>query len=582
MKKFNKLALLGVSAIALAGLASCGDEVPTEQYMPTADVDFTYNVEGDLYKLDYYVVSTIQFNNTSSKTGAVHWDFGDGSSSSEPNPLHKYDAAGIYRVTLTVDGAGTRTYPILIYDITPTLSVDEQSTEIVEFNNTTVTFNIELPNPENLKVKYVWTFPEGTTDADGNLVTTFTGYADENGNVEYPVPVKFSNIGSQRINISTWFDIDGENRRLEDAYLNVQVGSNTPAATLYYAQRGGNIKALKILDPASLPQGTKIFPFDMGVSAGNMMQQIVYADVKNSEGVNEGFIYLLDAGKQYYYINDENGVLGDGSIGVMRTDGSGVNTVITNVGGAAFNDPFQGCANGDYLYYTDRNTGFSRILLTARGEVQGKNSDNNRDDYVAVNNKIPFYGRGIGYGAIHTGIERDSKNVWWWGKNYNGNGIYRFRDTDIYNSQTEAEKAASTNGLPFPVLMSGMKSRSFALDETRKVLYIYRLSTSQGIAAYNLPGDTDAGKETETIGFVGLDADPINTTDSEGVYVTQLAVDKETGRVYFCYRPANGDTSGVPAGITYYDPDTKKCYHYGDANDLGLGICINPNKTKLF
>lgn len=582
MKKLNKIALLGVSAIAMAGLASCGDEIPNEAYFTGADVDFNYNVEGDQYKLDYYVVSTIQFNNTSAKTGSMHWDFGDGTTSTDPNPTHKYDAAGTYRVTLTIDGVGSRTYPILIYDIAPTLTVDEQSTEIVEFNNTTVTFNIELPNPENLKVKYVWTFPEGTSDADGNEMTTFTGYADANGNVEYPAPVKFSNIGSQRVTIATWFDIDGENRRLEDSYLNVQVGSNTPAATLYYAQRGGNIKALKILDPATLPAGTKIYPFDMGVSSGNMMQQIVYADVPNSEGVNEGYVYLLDAGKQYYYINDEDGVLGDGSIGVMKVDGTGVNTVITNVGGAAFNDPFHGCAYNGYLYYTDRNTGFSRILLTARGEVQGKNSDNNRDEYVAVNNKIPFYGRGIGYGAIHTGIERDSKGAWWWGKNYNGVGIYRFKDSDIYSSQTEAEKAAGTSGLPYPIIMSGMKSKSFTIDETRKALYVYRLSTSQGFAAYALPGDNESGAEGTTVGFVSLDADPINTTADEGVYVSQLALDKETGRVYFCYRPNSGDTSGLAAGIAYYDPDTKKCYHYGDTNDLGMGICINPNKTKLF
>lgn len=79
-----------------------------------------------------------------------------------------------------------------------------------------------------------------------------------------------------------------------------------------------------------------------------------------------------------------------------------------------------------------------------------------------------------------------------------------------------------------------------------------------------------------------MDADPINTTASEGVYTSQFAVDKESGRVYFCFRPAAGDTSGLPAGITYYDPATKKCYHYGESNDLGLGICINPNKTKLF
>lgn len=583
MKKLRKIALLGVSAIAMAGLVSCGDDIPEEKYFPSADVDFTYNVDGDEYTLDYYVVSTIQFNNISSKTGNVTWDFGDGEKSNEPNPVHKFKQAGIYRVSLTIDGVGTKTYPILIYDIKPTLSVDTQSTEIVEFNNTTLTFELELPNPENLRVKYVWKFPEGTKDINGNPVTTFTGYADRDGNVDYPEPVMFSNIGSQRISIETWFDLDGENRPLEEAYLNVQVGSNTPAATLYYAQRGGNIKALKILDPATLPAGTKVYPFDMGVSAGNMMQNIVYADFDfDSDGEKEGWIYLLDAGKQYYYINDEDGVLGDGSITAMRTDGTGVNVVITNVGGAAFCDPFQGCVSGENLYYSDRNTGVSRIPLKARGEVQSNTLSGSawqRSDYQWVNNNIPYYGRGIAYGAIHTGLELDSKGVFWWPKNYSGVGIYRLKESsDVYPSQSAAE----AQPLPYPVVLPGIQLKAFCLDEQRNAMYLWKLTSPQGFAAYPLPSPTEAGSISGTTGFVQMDADPINTTASEGVYTCQFALDKETGRVYFCYRPGNGDTSGVPAGITYYDPETKKCVHYGESNDLGLGICINPNKTKLF
>ncbi|MCH5219424.1 MAG: PKD domain-containing protein [Muribaculaceae bacterium] len=578
MKKLNKIALFGVSALAMAGLVSCGDDIPTEQYFEGADVDFNYCVDGDEYSLDYYVVSTIQFNNTSAKSGNVTWDFGDGTTSNEPNPKHQYESAGIYRVSLTVAGAGTRTYPIMIYDITPTLSVDTQSTDIVEFNSTEITFKIELPNPENKIVRYVWSFPEGTTDIDGNVMTTFESFSDASGNVNYPPAVKFGNIGSQRVEIASYFDTEGANRRLEDSYLNVQVGSNEPAPTIYYAQRGGNIKALKLLDPDKLPAGTKIYPFDMGVSAGNMMMNIVYADVPNSEGVNEGWIYLLDAGKQYYYINDEDGVLGDGAISVMRVDGTGVNNVISNVGGAAFNDPFQGFVYSGYLYYSDRNTGVSRILLTARGEVQGKNSDNNRNEYVWINQRVPYYNRGIAYGAIHTALVRDSKGVWWWPKTYNANGIFRFKDSDIYNTQTEAEKAA----LPYPVVMNGLKLKAFAIDEKRNAMYMWRLSTSPGFAAYPLPGDADSGKEAEPTAFLSMDADPINTTDSEGVYTTQMAVDSESGRVFFCFRPTASDSSGLPAGITYYDPETQKCYHYGDTNDLGLGICINPNKTKLF
>lgn len=577
--------LLKKSLIAMGcvlALYGCKDADPSFQQFPNPDVDFTYNISGEDYTLDYYVVSTIQFNNTSAKTGTPTWDFGDGETSNEPNPLHKYKKAGTYQVTLSIDGVGTKTYPIMIYDIVPELTVKEQSTEIIEFNNTLMTFNLALPNPENLKVKYVWTFPEGTVDANGNAVTTFTGYSDEQGNIEYPEAVMFKNIGSQKVQIATWFDVDGENRRLEDTYLNVQVGCDTPAPTLYYAEKGGNIKAMKILDPASLPKGTKVYPYDMGVSAGNNCFNLVYADVPGTDeegkATTEGWIYILDAGKQYYYINDENGVLGDGKIDAMRPDGTGVNTVLTNVGGPAFADPFQGFAAGEYLYYSDRNTGISKIALKARGEVQGKNSSNNRDSYMVQNSLIPFYGRGIAYGAIHVAHQKLSDGWWYWAKNYSGNGIYRFKETDIYATQKEAEAKA----LPAPVMFSGMKPRAMVVDETRKAIYIWRVGSQMGFTAYELPAYTDPGDEKKYTAHITMEADAVNTTDSEGIYTCQLALDKETGRVYFCYRPDAKDSSKIAAGICYYDPTTKKVQHYGDANDLGMGICINPNKSKLF
>ncbi len=336
---------------------SCIDKTPDYGNFPTKDVDFTYHVEDDRYGLDFYVVSTVEFTNTSAKSGQVTWDFGDGTTSTEMNPSHKYAKAGVYQVTLTVDGVGSRTYPLLIYDIAPVLSIAEQSAVPVVINDVDVKLDIELPNPENLKCKYVWTFPDGTRDAQGNMIATFEGYSHDDGTIDNPGKLTFSNIGSQKITLQTWFDINGENRRLEDSYVNVQVGSSIPAPTLYYATQGGNIMAVKLVDLTQLPAGTKNMPFDMGVSSGNMPTTLVFAcekTVTDSATIEQDNVYILDCGKQYYYINDEAGNLGDGKITVMSADGTTTNVMITNVGGPAFNDPFQGCTDGTYLYYTDR------------------------------------------------------------------------------------------------------------------------------------------------------------------------------------------------------------------------------------
>lgn len=584
MKFLNIIAPLAAGLVAL-GAVSCSDDTPEYTHYPSKDVDFTYNVDGDEYTLDYYVVSSVRFNNTSSKSGAVTWDFGDGTTSNEPNPVHKFPKAGNYKVTLTVDGVGSRTYPIMIYDIVPILTIAEQSSDIVEFNNTTLSFNLELPNPEDLKVRYEWRFPEGTTSSDGKPLTTFTGFS-ENGQVEYPGEVKFSNIGSQRIEISTWFDVDGENRRLEDIYLNVQVGCQEPAATIYYAQRGGNIKALKLVDMSKLPAGTRVLPFDMGVSAGSTALNLAYADVDgyDAEGnvEKQGWIYITDAGKQYTYINDGDGMHGDGYINAMRTDGTGVNTVITNVGGPAFCDPFRTCVNAGYLYFSDRNQGISRTELTTRGGVIGsvKSGDTFlRTDYVMKNNLIPYYNKGLAYGAVPVSIERDSRGAWWVAYGYNGYCIVRYKDSDIYKTQAEADKAV----IPYPIVGSGSDYRAMTIDETRGALYTWNASAGkEGFYACPLPGDTEAPANMGATLYKAMEADPINTTGSESVNTCQFALDKETGRVYFCWRPTATDSSNIPAGIVYYDPATKKIVRYSESTDLGLGICINPNKTKLF
>ena len=558
---------------------SCVDKTPDYDNFPTRDVDFTYRVDDDRYGLDFYVVSTVEFTNTSSKSGAVSWDFGDGTSSTDMNPSHKYAKAGVYQVTLTVDGVGSRTYPLLIYDIAPVLSVVEQSATPVVINDVDVKLDIELPNPENLTCKYMWTFPEGTRDAEGNLISTFEGYSHADGTIDNPGKLTFSNIGSQKITLQTWFDINGENRRLEDSYVNVQVGSSIPAPTLYYATQGGNIKAVKLVDLSQLPAGTKNLPFDMGVSSGNMPTTLVFATEKTvteSDVIEQDNVYILDCGKQYYYINDEAGNLGDGKITVMSADGQTTNVMVTNVGGPAFNDPFQGCTDGTTLYYTDRNTGIRTLPLTARGETEQTNYTSTAG-YFVINNQLSYYGQGIAYGAIHTGLYLDRTGMFWWGKNYSGNGIYRFRPSDIGKTGTGVP-------IPHPIVLETTQPRGFTLDEDLGYLYVWMTKGTTpgvGFTQYAIPAENATVTYDKYIHFITMEADPINTTDAEGVYTTQMAVDAQTHYVYFGFRAATTEKT-YTTGLYYFNPDDGKVYNFNGNKDKILGVCINPRLTNLF
>lgn len=571
MKKMLKY--MGLVAVMAAFLTSCVEKTPDYENFATKDVDFTYNVVGDEYVLDFYVVSTIQFNNTSSKTGATTWDFGDGDTSTDNDPTHKYDSAGEYTVTLTVDGVGSCSYPILIYDITPVLSVESQSADVLVINDVTIELAIELPNPENLECEFLWKFPDGTMTEDGETITEYTGYSYSDGTIDNPGALKFKNIGSQKIELQTWFDINGENRRLDNSYVNVQVGYSEAVPTIYYSVLAGNIKAYKLIPHDELPEGTSNLSFDLGVSAGNMATQIVFKTVTDDAGTETDYIYILDCGKQYSYINDENSVYGDGKITVISADGSYANVMVTNVGGQAFNDPYQGCTDDTYLYYTDRNHGIRQMKLSARNEVESTVYTSS-DGYYMMNSQLGYYSRGIAYGAIHTDLLLDSNGMFWMPKNYSGNGIYRFYPSDI----------GQTSAIPHPILLSGCQPRSMELDETRGYMYVwYGKGTTPGVGflQYPLVGDDESLDVGDYTNYIKMQADAINSTDSEGVYTTQMALDSTTGNVYFGFRASSSETT-YTTGLYYYDYESGTVVNYEDNTDKILGVCINPRKTQLF
>lgn len=565
MKQIKNILILMLAVFAV----SCVEKEPDYQNFPGKDVDFSFCVEGDEYSTDYYYVSTIQFTNTSAKSGAVTWDFGDGTTSTEANPTHKYATSGTYDVTLTLDGIGSRTYPLLIMDIAPVLSVVDQSEDTLVINTSSITLGLELPNPDNLKCKYVWVFPEGTTFADGSEIpgSKFEGYSHEDGTVDNPGELKFKNVGTQKIEVQTYFDIDGENRRLSDSYLNVQVGYTEEVPTLYYASYGGNIKAYKMIPEGTLPADTKNLPFDMGVSSGVTPQCIVFASTADGD-----YIYILDCGKNFCYQTDTDGVLGDGKITVMSADGSYANLVITNVGGHAFSDPFHGCVLGDNLLYTDRNNGVSSIALSARGVVETRLQSNTSSYNVVNNATLGFYGRGIAYGAVHSGIAVDSNGVYYWPKSYNAAGIFRFRASDI----------GKTDEIPCPILLDGATPKAFALDEVRKHMYVWHTggSVGEGFCQYPLVGFDESLTIDKYTKYIKMDAALTAGSSVEALHVSQFAVDSETGNVYFGFNADSGETH--PTGIHYYDYATGTIKQFEGNTDKAFGICINPRRTKLF
>lgn len=555
---FNQFIIIGLLGMLATG---CIDNEPEIEELPSAAVAFTYEVTDDSYKLDYYVGATVQFTSISSMEGECVWDFGDGTDAVKGETVtHKYARAGAFTVKLTVADLKYNIQPILIKDIVPIMSVDPIEGGVCEVLTSAVNISVELPNPENLQEEYLWKFPQGTTDEGGNAIT-------ESSNRD-PGKIKFSHVGSQTVRLQVTLG----GRRLEEGKVNVQVAYNKDVPTLYYAEKGGNIKALKLVD--NKPAGMNIYPFDMGVSSGKHPLNIVF---------NDASLYILDCGQQFTYVDDAAGILGDGRITLMSKDGSKVETMLSNVGGAAFNDPFYGFIEGSNLYFANRNTGISKIGLSERNKVYSAAEY----PWFVQNATLGYYGNGWSYGSMNASFTKINA-TWYWCKTFNGTGIFRFLESDIL-------PAPITGGQPAPaagVALSGMSPKSLVWDAKNQVIYfsiydtgyegLYRCTlaelsaiggTRSNLTPYKLL--TANGKSVTPITEPGKG----EGSTGEFIGISQLALDESTGCVYFGLRSANPDE--VKSGLLRYNPATKKIEHVIEGVEI-YGVAVNNNKSKLF
>lgn len=330
--------------------------------------------------------------------------------------------------------------------------------------------------------------------------------------------------------------------------------------------------ALKLVE--NKPEGMNIHPFDMGVSAGKRAQNILF---------NDASLYILDCGQQFTYVNDKDGTLGDGRIMVMSKDGSRVETMLSNVGGHAFNDPFFGYIEGNDLYFANRNTGFSRIKLNERNKIYSTAAY----PWHVQNSTLGYYNNGINYGSMN-GCFTKINGTWHWCKTMNGTGIFRFTDGDILPSPITGGGTQPAAG----VALGGMYPKSLVWDSKHNVLYftvydtgyegLYRCTMGQlaeignsknNLAPYKLL--TVKNKTVTPITTVGKD----EGTDGQYIGISQLTLDEATGCVYFGLRSAYPDE--VKSGLMRYNPATKKIEHVVTGIDV-YGVAVNNTKSKLF
>ena len=562
------IAILPICAV------SCIDNVPTVEPLPRDAVSFEYFIDQaaeSKYYLDYYVDSDITFKNTSpeSTQGEPTWDFGDGHIQTGDDVIHFYEKAGTYKVRLTI-GDYSAEQNVMIAPIRPIVKV-KVADPVCEVRKSLVTFEVELPNPKNKPATFAWTFPTDTKNAEDAEYATFTG-KDIN---DLPAPVKFSHVGSQTVTLNVTLG----DEELESTLLNVQVAYDKDVPTLYYAVQGGRIMAHKLTGGAH-PADMNIASYDLGVASGQHPFNILFKD---------SLLYVLDAGKQFYYVDDTNGVLGDGKISVVSKDGAKVQTMITNAGQAAFDDPFYGCIDGDFLYYTNRNTGIMKVKLTDRDKVYNITEY----PYFVRHNHLHYYGvGGLAYGAVSRNIAKIN-GVWHWSTCHTSTSTFCFMEDDILSSPvTQGEK----DKLPEEgKICDGLKIGSFYYSSKHDQVVFCAMGTTANcisVCSYAewkaMVSEGDVAKKA--VKFDGKDfasnldgnLPAVEGTGVESVGITQIAYDDMNECVYFAYRNNGKVTDRYPnTGIYCYSFKTQQitCLIEGVS---AYGVAVNNNPAKLF
>ena len=554
---------IGMMALLPLFAASCVDNVPEVEKLPTDPVSFTYRIDGD-YNLDYYIDSDVTFINTSPTEGKAVWDFGDGKTAEGDTVLHPFDVAGTYNVKLSINGI-TKSQVLMISDIKPLVSVNPIEGGVCEVLSTPVSFSLEVPNPKNRKLEYVWSFPARTKSVAGEVMETSSD--------TLPGEVIFGNVGSQAVRLLVKMD----GRALEEAVLNVPVGYNKEVPTLYYAEQGGHLMAYKLI--SDKPEDMDIYPFDLGLASGEHPFTLLY---------KEPSLYVLDAGTAWYFQNEDaqaNG--GDGKISVIAKDGSKIETMISNAGGPAFQDPFYGCIIDNDLYFTDRNTGVIKVPLSTRDAVYSASEF----PYYVQHTTLGYYNNGWGYGCIGGSIGMIG-DTWYWCKNYNGQGIFRWKNGDILLSAitgggTQPEAGIALEGASF-------LPKSFAYaTKSNKICFTLFGTGNEGFYVCTIDELNAITKASELKPYKKLFGEKefvpnktgspaaVEGHTSEFAAICQIAYDEVNDCAYFAFRNTHNDATCAPTGIYRYNFTTDKIESVLESGNV-YGMVINNIPTKLF
>jgi len=166
--KTTNLSILIIALIAAVNFASC----KKDSAKPEPFVFYSVSVDG----------ATVTFTNKSTGTATYEWDFGDGTTSTDENPVHTYPGKGKYVPTLYATfSSGEKAEASTVLHIAKVSSIKLDDNSLSDWD--TITHNVVLAGDNSgnfIKAKfdydgnYVYLyFEQNTTKADGNIYDVY-------------------------------------------------------------------------------------------------------------------------------------------------------------------------------------------------------------------------------------------------------------------------------------------------------------------------------------------------------------------------------------------------------------------------
>jgi len=199
------------------------------------EIDITVNIDNsDCIDFEYNIteecMATVQFTDLSTGTpSSWNWDFGDGNTSTEVNPIHNYVENGTYDVVLTTMNSFGPAVHELSVTIENLISVEVENSSPTEINSP---INFESTVSAGT-VTYSWDFGDGNTSTVANPSHTYSSLGD------YTVTLTVTNGAGCTVTSTT--EITILTSGITEIESNVSIYPNPTADELFIKNTSGEI-----------------------------------------------------------------------------------------------------------------------------------------------------------------------------------------------------------------------------------------------------------------------------------------------------------------------------------------------------